>query len=315
MDIYHGIDDVRLTGTAVAIGVFDGVHLGHQAVLTGAARMAHGNAGLRAVALTFDVHPAAVLAPERAPLTICSVDQRTRLIERCGGGVDDVVIVHFDRAFAALSPDDFVRTILLDRLGASHVFVGHDFRYGHNRAGDDETLKAEGAQFGFTVDVVEPVVVDGERVSSTRIRSLVQAGDIDAASRLLGHEFAVAGTVVHGKKLGREIGFPTANVRPADVRQLLPADGVYAGYTILPDGRRWRAAISVGTNPTTDTDGARKVEAYVMDGFDEDIYDASVEIAFDRRLRGQVAFESLPGLIDLIKRDVDEIDRTLAKVE
>ena len=313
MDIYHGIDELRLEGTAVAIGVFDGVHLGHQAVLSAASRMGH-ETGLKAVALTFDINPAVLLAPQRAPLSICTVQQRTALVERYGG-IDATVIVHFDHAFASLSPDDFVRTILLDRLGASHVFVGTDFHYGHRRAGDTSTLAAEGAQYGFTVDVVQPVVVDGERVSSTRIRSLIQAGDVVGASRLLGHPFAMAGTVGHGKKLGREIGFPTANLSPTDPRQLYPADGVYAAYATLADGRVMRAAVSVGDNPTTDTDGIRKAEAYIMDGFDEDIYESEIVLSFDRRLRGQVEFTGLDPLVELIRADVAEIDKTLRKPE
>jgi len=312
MDIYHGIDKARFDATAIAIGVFDGVHLGHQAVLSSAARMAH-QTGLKAIALTFDINPAVLIAPERAPLSICTVDQRAGLIDRFGGGIDATVVVHFDHAFAALSPDDFVRNILKERLGATHVFVGTDFRYGHKRAGDAALLASEGAQFGFTADVVQPVVVDGERVSSTRIRSLIQAGDVDAARRLLGHPFSMAGTVVTGKKLGREIGFPTANLAPIDARQLFPADGVYAAYATLADGRRYRSAVSVGTNPTTARDGERKAEAYIMDGFDEDIYDQELVLSFDRLLRGQVEFKGLDPLIAQIKADVDEIDRMLAK--
>jgi len=313
MEIYHGIDDVRLDGTAVAIGVFDGVHMGHQAVLTSAARMAHGDS-LTAVALTFDINPAVLLAPHRAPLSICTVAQRAALIDRYGG-IDAVVVVHFDHAFANLSPDDFVRTILLDRLGAKHVFVGTDFRYGHNRAGDTSLLKTEGLQYGFTVDVVRPVVFDGQRVSSTRIRSLVETGDVDGAARLLGHPFAIAGTVVSGKRLGREIGFPTANLSPTDSRQLFPSDGVYAGYATLSDGRRWRTAVSIGTNPTTDTDGLRKAEAYLMDGFDEDIYDTQIVVSFERFVRGQVAFQGLDALIAQIRQDVEDIASTLALPE
>jgi len=314
MDIYHGIENARFDAAAIAIGVFDGVHMGHQAVLSSAARMAH-KMGLTAVALTFDINPAVLLAPQRAPLSICTVKQRANLIDRYGGGIDATVVVHFDHAFAGLSPDDFVRDILRERLGASHVFVGTDFRYGHNRAGDAALLASEGAQFGFTADVVQPVNVDGERVSSTRIRSLVQGGDVVGAGRLLGHTFAMEGTVIHGKKLGREIGFPTVNLGPSDPRQLFPADGVYAGYATLADGRRYRAALSVGTNPSTDTDGLRKAEAYIMDGFDEDIYDSEIVLSFDRRLRGQVQVSGLDALIDLIRADVDEIDDTLDKPE
>jgi riboflavin kinase/FMN adenylyltransferase len=312
MEIYHGIDGLRLTDTAVAIGVFDGVHLGHQAVLSGAASMAR-SVGLRAVALTFDIHPAVLLAPDKAPPSICTVPQRAELIRQYGGGVDAVVIVSFTREFASLSPDDFVKSVLVDRLGARHVFVGSDFRYGHNRVGDGQTLTAEGAEYGFTVDVIEPIVVDGERVSSTRVRSLVQEGAVLPALRLLGHDLSIAGTVVHGKKLGREIGFPTANLTPLDPRQLLPADGVYAGYADLPDGRRFRTALSVGTNPTTDSDGARKVEAYLMDGFDGDLYGAEISLSFRDRLRGQVEFRGLAPLIELIANDVATIDGLLPR--
>lgn len=312
MDIFHGIDDVPRAGSVVAIGVFDGVHRGHQAVLSGAASMAR-SAGLRAVALTFDIHPSALLAPDKAPDSICTLAQRIESIDDFGGGIDAVVVVPFTREFASLSPEEFVGTVLVERLEARHVFVGADFRYGHRRLGDDSTLIVDGERHGFSVDVVPPFVIDGERVSSTRIRALVQAGDIGAAERLLGHEFRIAGTVVHGKRLGREIGFPTANLQCNSPRQLLPADGVYAGYTNLQDGRRMRSAISVGSNPTTDVDGLRKVEAYLMDGFDEDLYGLEIEIAFRERVRGQVEFSGLEPLISTIRDDIVRIDRLLPR--
>jgi riboflavin kinase/FMN adenylyltransferase len=364
MHIYYDTLDFRLRNTAIAIGVFDGVHLGHLSVLRQVVAFAHGgppqqspqamreitppqpspqaereqmSGRMLAVALTFNVHPSQILAPDYAPATISTLNQRISLIERMEGELDALVIEPFTREFAAQSPDRFVEEILVARLGVRHVFIGADFRYGKDREGTVETLTESGRRLGFSVTVVSPLTVKGDRVSSTRIRSMVAAGEMEAAAALLGHPFAMEGTVVPGKKLGRELGYPTANVAPAQERQLVPAEGVYAGYAVTPlpqplsppgkgepegltaapslTGREiYRAAISVGTNPTTDGGDVCKIEAFLMDGFHGDLYGRTIELAFHSFLRGQIAFDGLEPLKLQIAHDVNRVAELLPPV-
>ncbi|MDQ2798145.1 MAG: bifunctional riboflavin kinase/FAD synthetase [Armatimonadota bacterium] len=295
-----------LQETAVAIGVFDGVHRGHQEILKQTVREAQSQ-GLTPVVLTFDIHPTELFAPAQSPPYICSLERRCDLIEQFGGGIEEVRVVRFDRAFAALSPEVFVSDILEARLGARHVLVGADFRYGKGRSGTVTILLGAGARNGFAVTVLPPILIGGERVSSTQIRSLVAAGDLPAARHLLGHPFVVQGTVERGKQLGRTLGYPTANLVPIQPRLLLPGSGIYAAYARLADGQTIRAAVSVGTNPTMDSDGARKVEAYLMDGFEADLYDAPLELDFREKVRDEQKFDSLNALVTQIRQDVEQI--------
>ena len=295
-----------LRDTAVAIGVFDGVHRGHQEILHQTVREARSQ-GLMPAVLTFDIHPSELFAPDASPSYVASLERRSRLIERHGGGIEAVGIARFDRAFAALSPEAFVGEILEARLGARHVLVGADFCYGQGRAGTVTTLLGAGARCGFAVTVVPPVLIDGERVSSTQIRGLVGEGDLPGAGRLLGHPFVLEGTVVTGKQLGRTLGYPTANLSPLGPRLLVPGDGIYAAYALLADGRSVRSAVSVGTNPTTDTDGGRKIEAYLMDGFAEDLYGQPLSLDFREKIRNTQKFDGLDALMVQMARDVDRV--------
>ena len=314
MRVIYPLQDASetLQNTVVAIGVFDGVHRGHQEILTQTVREAKSQ-GLSPVALTFDIHPAEMFTPERSPPYIASLAQRAALIETYGGGIETVAIARFDRTYAALSPEAFVSDILETQLGAGHVLVGADFRYGRHRAGSVTTLLEAGARCGFTVTVVPPILIHGERVSSTQIRGLISAGDLPAATDLLGHPFVVEGTVRHGKQLGRTLGYPTANLHPTQPRQLLPGNGVYAAFARLESGQTVRAAVSVGTNPTTDTDDARKVEAYLMDGFTGDLYGQKFSLDFREKVRDEQKFSSLDALVCQMALDVSEIAERLAE--
>lgn len=309
MQIYTSLDNVSLSNSSVAIGIFDGVHRGHQEIL----RQTHAAAGAAqlglSIALTFNPNPAEVLAPARAPNYICSVSQRLEWIETLCG-IDCAVVVPFTQEFASLLPNDFVAEVLLQRLGARQIFVGADFRYGRDRQGSVMDLEAAGATHGFEVTIVHPISEMGERVSSTRIRSLVTEGRIDAANHLLGHRFALRGQVVEGKRLGRTLGFPTANLRLVQPRQLLPLAGVYAGFAGIAQGvgrslERFPAAISVGTNPTTDGEDAPvSVEAYLMGGFDGDLYGKALDIEFAAYIRPAEKFDSLDSLVTQMHRDI-----------
>jgi riboflavin kinase/FMN adenylyltransferase len=282
----------------VTIGVFDGVHRGHRALLT-AARATD----LPVVALTFDPHPAAVFSPGRLPELLGTLDERIARLS--AAGADRVVVARFDRALAAQTPETFAQEILARRLGAQVVVVGTDFRFGCDRRGDIETLRALGVRLGFSVTVVPPVFVDGIPARSTTVRQMLSGGEADEAARLLGRAYTLSGTVVRGRQLGRTIGYPTANLSWED-GLLVPAAGIYAGYARREDSTVWRTAISIGTNPTVVDGGPSTVEAYLMDGFAGDLYDQRLDLAFVHRLRATVTFESLDALIAQIGRDVAE---------
>jgi riboflavin kinase / FMN adenylyltransferase len=314
MKIIHGLENLEtgLKNTVVAIGVFDGVHRGHQEILHQTAREAC-SLGYQPIVLTFNIHPGELFAPAHAPTYLSSLAQRTELVEVYGGGIEVVVVVNFTHEFASLTPEEFVSSVLENQLGAKHVLVGADFRYGKERKGNVTTLLHSGAEKGFTVTVVPPILQDGMRISSTHIRNLVAEGDLPNAISLLGHPFNVQGRIVEGKKLGRELGFPTANLQPLQPKQQLPGNGIYAAYAHLDDGRRIRAAVNVGTNPTTDTDGLRKVEAYLMDGFFGDLYGQDLGIEFCTKIRDEAKFPNLDALITQMHNDVAAIDRMLSR--
>lgn len=290
----------------VAIGKFDGVHSGHRAVID-RARVAATPANARVVAVTFDRNPLSLLRPELCPDPLSSVDQKLALLAEAG--VDATLVLRFDEALAGLEPRAFVEHVLVDALGVVTVMVGDDFRFGRGGAGDPALLTQLGQEYGFEVDIVGDVQGGSRRVSSTWVRDLLSAGDVEGAARLLGRPHAVQGEVVHGLKRGRELGFPTANLS-ADAEGYIPADGVYAGWLIdqVADAAapitRYPAAISVGTNPTFDDVSTRQVEAYVLDETDLDLYGHRVQIVFTHRIRGMVAFEGVPKLVAQMTDDV-----------
>ncbi len=301
MRVFRGLDTVPADfgPSAVTIGKFDGVHAGHRAVIQTLAEVA-GARGLTPTVVTFDRHPLELLAPELCPPPLTGIEQKLDLL--AGTGIDATLLLTFDRETADLSPEDFVESILVDRLHARVVLVGKDFRFGAQGAGDIELLERLGHRFDFSVSLIDDVrPEDGRRVSSTWIRELLAEGDVAHAARLLGHVPSVRGVVVHGAKRGRELGFPTANLSP-DSEGLIPADGVYAGW-LTDGGVRYPAAISVGNNPTFEGVPQRQVEAYVLDE-DLDLYDHRVEVAFVDRIRGMVAFSGIDPLIEQMGADV-----------
>lgn len=297
--------------SVVAIGKFDGVHSGHRAVI-GRAQALAAESGARLVTVTFDRNPLSLLRPEECPPPLASLDQKLRLL--AGAGVDAVLVLQFDHALADLSPRDFVEHVLHTSLGAVHVVVGDDFRFGAKGAGTAETLRGLGDALGFGVEVVGDVEGTGRRVSSTWVRELLASGDVAAAARLLGRPHTVAGTIVHGLRRGRELGFPTANLSQ-DAEGFLPADGIYAGWLVDegPDAAGTRAvttypaAISVGTNPTFGDVVQRQVEAYVLDETDLDLYGHRVELLFVDRIRGMIAFDGVDALIAQMHDDIDQV--------
>lgn len=291
-------------GSLVCIGTFDGVHLGHQALIATAKNYAN-EAGLSLTICTFDPHPNAIVRPNQAPLLICDIVQRKELLTQ--HGVDHVEVVAFTLQLAQLTPREFSQEFLKERLKAQIVVVGQNFTYGRNVSGDVNTLKENGEELGFSVKVFDLIQSAGT-ISSTRIRELVASGNVTGAAKLLGRNFNLSGHVVRGDQRGRELGYPTANVEWDD-QLLVPADGVYAGY-VNALGDRLPAAISVGTNPQFEGKSQR-VEAYVLDRTDLDLYGERVGVEFVEFLRPQEVFESLSGYLTQIALDVAAIAELL----
>jgi len=287
------------TGSVVLIGVFDGVHKGHQLLLNRAKEIADGR---NIVALTFDPHPMQVLAPDRAPTLLTTLADRVELLKI--HNADQVAVLKFNEKFAAMAPEDFVKDVLVGQLSASTVIVGKNFTYGHKAAGNVDSLIKDGIKLDFTVDVQELKYGEGEVISSSRIRNLVIAGKVEEARTLLSRPHRLDGVVVHGEKRGREIGYPTANLGNID-GQTIPSDGVYAGWLTVGINF-WPAAISIGTNPTFAGVRARQVEAYAIDQVGLELYDKNASIEFGWRLRDTLKFDGLEPLLVQMKLDCDQ---------
>jgi riboflavin kinase/FMN adenylyltransferase len=298
--IRHIGEEGQIRGSVVTLGNFDGIHLGHQALIAGAVTDARRFA-LPSLVLTFEPHPLSVLAPDRAPKLILAHKDKMQLLQALG--VDIVAVQHFDLPFAALSAEDFVRDLLVRRLRARKVWAGKDLRFGQRRGGDVEDLRRWGSKLGFEVAVVEPVLVDGNRVSSSRIREFLSEGRVDEVTAMLGRYHFISGRVVEGQHRGKDLGFPTANL--SFRTEVLPRDGIYA--TLFHLGTRVLASVSsVGLNPTFGA-GPRTVESFIM-GFDDDIYGQPVRLSFVKRIRNEVKFSSIPDLVEQIRNDVRDAE-------
>ncbi len=298
---------VRLDGSrprdwsaaVVSVGNFDGVHRGHQALATAVADEAHTRAA-SAVVLTFDPHPSRILAPERAPATLMTLEQRAEALATLG--IDRLAVLPFTRELAAEPAESFAKRVLLEAVGAREVVVGANFRFGRGRAGDVSSLRQYGARLGFEVRAMEPVLDEEAPISSTRVRAAIARGDVAAAARLLGRPYFVDGAVVRGEGRGRSLGFPTANLEP--LNETLPAAGVYACRCSV-DGRhtdRFAAVVNLGRRPTFGAAGLR-LEAHLLD-FSEDLYGRSLRVLFEARLRDEERFEGPESLVEQIRRDV-----------
>jgi riboflavin kinase/FMN adenylyltransferase len=297
-----------LPASVVTIGKFFTVHLGHQALIRAAVESG-ADRGVPSVVLTFDRHPQEVLQPGTVFREIASLDERLALIAALGA--DYAIVVRLDPTFLNQPAEEFARRVLADRLGAGEVVASENFRFGHGAAGTPETLQALGHELGFTTRIVPPVLFEGEPVSSSRIATAIAAGQVDAAAAMLARPYRVVGDVVTGDQRGRELGFPTANVRVSPQR-LLPADGVYGGSVEWEhDGpsRRQAAVINLGVRPTVD--GRRHLlEAHLLD-FEGNLYGRCVRVAFKHRLRDEQRFASLDGLKEQIGKDVVAARRML----
>jgi riboflavin kinase/FMN adenylyltransferase len=287
------LPDVQHRPRDLAVGEFDGVHLGHREVIRGADTV-----------LTFEPHPRTVVAPDSAPKLLTSLATKADLVASLG--VQELVVIPFDGSFAAQTAQEFIDHELVERLGAQRVSVGENFRFGNRARGDADLLRAQDA---FQTRVVELVELDGEVISSTHIRGLVAVGDVGSAARFLGAPFHMRGTVAHGDKRGRTLGFPTANLVP-DPRLVVPDHGIYACRAFV-DGQTLIAAVNVGVRPTFKTGRGLLVEAFLLD-FDADIYDRELRLDFLERLRGERRFDSVEALVEQMGQDVVQTRRIAA---
>ena len=280
----------------VAIGNFDGVHIGHQIIFRQAAEMARKQNGT-SIAFTFEPHPLKIIAPERVPPILTSFRQKMELIEACG--IDRVICADFTRQFADQQPRDFAKNILVGLIGVKEIVVGFDYAFGRGREGTIPYLKKMGEEFHFKVHVVDPIKLNGHLVSSSHVRELIEEGNVKTARDFLGRDYSIHGPVVHGHHTGHAIGFPTANLDTAKVQ--IPGTGVYA-VRIQHAGKTFQGAVNIGFNPTFNRDRL-SVEVHIFD-FHENIYGQEVEVIFVDRIRSEMAFKSAEELVAQIKKDI-----------
>ncbi len=298
---------LKLKRPVVAIGNFDGVHVGHQEIFR-RVRQRAAEIGGDAVVLSLDPHPLFVLAPEQRPSLLSTLEEKRGVIESLG--IDCFILIHFDKAFSKVSPEGFVQKILKEQLQVEEVFVGYDFTFGHRAAGNPKLLTELGKKYGFQVKTVEPISLDGVPVSSSIIREFVREGQIQKATQFLGRYPTLLGKVVHGMDRGKKVvGFATANLNPT--KDLVPKDGVYACWARVE--QKWFFGVAnVGINPTF-KDNPFTVEVHILD-FSRDLYGEEITLAFTERLRDEKVFPDPKALSDQIKRDVEEAKENLLKL-
>ena len=299
MDVIHFPDDTcppRWTHPVLALGNFDGLHRGHRKILERLQRVA-AERGATPVVMTFDPHPPRVVRPDKAPALLMTKAQKLEGLEQAG--VQGAAIVRFTSDLSQWDPEMFVRTVLVEWLHVSEVWVGANFLFGRDRSGNFSLLRSLGARYGFKAEKIDPVRYKDFVVSSTRVRRLVSEARVDEASALLGHAYCIDGMVVHGDERGRTIGFPTANL--CSDNELIPPHGVYA-TTVIIDGIVRPSITNIGTRPTVDSSGKTTIETHIFD-FDRDLYGLNIRLAFVQRIRDERAFESLDALKTQIAAD------------
>ncbi len=298
MRLYRTIPAQAASSRVLAVGNFDGVHLGHRALLDRLTAEAHRR-GLPTAVMTFEPHPRELIAPEQAPARLTSLREKIALLKACG--VEEAFLLHFSRKLAGLAAEDFIGRILVQGLAVRHLMVGDDFRFGKGRTGDLAMLQDAGRRHGFSVEAMPTIEIDGERVSSSAVREALAAGDLEHAARLLGRPYSIAGRVIHGGKLGRKLGFPTANVQLKRKRVALA--GVFAATVSGLDERHLPGVASLGMRPTIGEGLQPQLEVHLFD-FDREIYGAHVAVHFLHKLRDEAKYTSFEALAAQIARDV-----------
>jgi len=298
MQLFRTIAAQAPHSRVLAIGNFDGLHLGHRALLERLNEEAR-RLGLPAAVMSFEPHPRELFAPEQAPARLTSLREKLALLEACG--VEEVFLLHFCRKLADLSAEEFIDRVLVQGLGVRHLLIGDDFRFGRGRTGDFGMLQVAGQRHGFSVEAMHTIEIEGERVSSSAVRDVLAAGDLEHAARLLGRPYSIAGRVVHGSKLGHRLGFPTANVQLK--RKRVAVFGVFAATVSGVDKRFLPGAASLGVRPTLGQGLRPQLEVHLLD-FDRQIYGAHVTVHFLHKLRDEAKYDSLEALRAQIARDV-----------
>lgn len=298
--VFRDISEIKkFNGTVLTIGTFDGVHLGHQKIINRINEIKR-NTGLETVLFTFDPHPRKVLFPEQKDLKlITNTNEKLDLLARFG--IDNVLVYPFSKEFAQMQPEKYVSDIIASVLNTKHIVIGYDHRFGANRAGGIDTLKNLCSQYSFNVEEIPAQEINELNISSTRIRKALEEGDVNVANEFLGYPFFITGIVVGGKKLGRTIGYPTANIKIEDSDKLIPKIGVYA-VKVLHKGQTYEGMLNVGYNPTTDADHTIKVEVNIFD-FDQEIYGDTIKVEFHHRIRNEEKFANLEELKSALASD------------
>jgi riboflavin kinase/FMN adenylyltransferase len=300
MHIHYGYENVNLESPVVTLGIFDGVHLGHKALLGRVVSCARESKGESAV-ITFSPHPRLVLDKDSSALTfITTMEEKIELLDRAN--VDHLIIIEFTREFSRIAACDFVRDILVEKIGTKHLIIGYNHHFGRKGEGDFNTVRQCTESLDFKVEQVAGLLSDGGAVSSSLIRQALQMGLLDEANKLLGYSYSVSGIVIEGHKIGRSIGFPTANIKPSDQHKLIPCNGVYAVEVNL-GGHSYPGMLSIGSNPTVNSDsGLRSIEVHILN-FDRDIYGRSITVVFRKRLRNEIRFDSIIELTEQMELD------------
>lgn len=303
MQIHYGLEDIPIVNPVVTIGSFDGVHKGHVQVIEGL-KLCADKLGGESVIISFDPHPREVLYPfEKRPGILTTREEKIRILSRYG--IDHLILLKFTEELAALSYTDFVKHILVDKIGMKGLVVGYDHRFGKDRAGNYEALKVLAEKYGFYIEQEEVCVTRDVNISSTKIRTAMELGDIALVKAFLGYDYPIRGRVVYGNKIGRDIGFPTANLKVDDPRKLLPAVGVYA-VKVLVKGGEYDGMLNIGVRPTVSTSGVVTLEVNIFD-FDADIYGEEVTVALMSRIRGERKFDSTEELRLQLERDKEKV--------
>lgn len=296
----------RMPSLCLTLGIYDGVHLGHQKIIRRVVERAKEIGGMSCV-VTFDPHPREVLIPDTAPDLLTSTKKKIELLKALG--LDAVCLIRFTREFAQVEARKFVKDFLINTLRTRAIVEGYDWRFGKGRKGDVELLREIGKDNGYEVEQVDGVVIDGQIVSSTLIREMVLEGDLDKAAAYLGREYSITGDIVEGSRMGREIGFPTANIEPH--HEAIPPNGIYA-VRVDVAGERKNGTLNIGVRPTVTEEKKRTIEVHIMD-FYRDIYNEEIEVTFVERLRDEKKFPSVEALTDQIKKDVEKARRVLVE--
>ena len=303
MRLFHGTENAAIARpTVLTLGVFDGLHLGHQLIVKTVVERARAASAIPTV-ITFEPHPREVLHPDSAPPLLQTFDQKIEALSVLG--IEQTIVIHFDKAFSQIRAEDFLREVVMQRLHAREVYLGRGFAFGHNREGNIDLLRNVSSQLGFAADEVPEVGLRGQRVSSSRIRELLLKGRVNLARRMLGRPYGVEGPVIHGAERGAQIGFPTANIHPHN--RVIPRGGVYVTATLI-DGQWRRSVTNIGTRPTFESGSDTSVETYVMN-WSGDLYGDVVRVRFLHRLRGEKKFGSIDELKAQINRDVTRAQR------